>query len=59
MTSLSMIVRGGALMAALAMALLVQGCAAPQTDAWGGGVYSGSDYAAALDSTMTTDQGGE
>jgi len=58
MTSIPMILRGGALMIVLGTALLLQGCAMPQSDAWGGGLYSGGDYAAALDSVMTTDQGG-
>jgi hypothetical protein len=49
--------RRGALMIALAGVLLLQGCAMPQSSALG--TYSGEDYVAALDSVMTTDQGGE
>jgi hypothetical protein len=54
----NMIMRGGALIVALAAALLVQGCTMPQSSA-SANVYSGDDYVAALDSAMTSDQGGE
>ena len=58
MTSIPKMMRGGALVAALAGALLLQACALPQSTG-SGGAYSGEQYLAALDSVMTTDQGGD
>jgi outer membrane lipoprotein SlyB len=58
MTNLKMMMRGSAVVVALAAAMLVQGCTMPQTNASAGGVYT-ADYAAALDSAMTSDQAGE
>lgn len=58
MTNIPMMMRGGAVIAALTATLLVQGCAMPQSSA-SGSFYSGADQVAALASVMTTDQGGE
>ena len=58
MTSIPMMMRGGAALVALAAALLVQGCTTPQTSA-SASTYSGTDYVAALDAAMTSDHGGE
>ena len=57
MMTISMMMRGGVVAVALATAALIQGCTMPQSNA-SSGVYN-NDYAAALDSAMTTDQGGE
>lgn len=58
MTSIPMMMRGGAVIIALAASVLLQGCAMPQSSA-SGSAYSGGEYVSALDSVMTTDQGGE
>jgi len=56
MINIPMAMRGGAAIVALVAALLVQGCTQSSASA---SIYSGDDYAEALDSAMTSDQGGE
>jgi hypothetical protein len=58
MTNIPKMTRSGALMVVFAGALLLQACAMRQTSA-SGVAYDGKDYVAALDSVMTTDQGGD
>ena len=58
MTKIGTMARAAALVAVFATMSLIQGCAVP-ANSDGANVYSGADYAAALDAAMTSDNGGE